>query len=120
MGNMREFEASDGTPAGTGAFPLGGRLKRRTLFVALGVAGVASGLYLGWESLVAAGLAPILLAVVPCAAMCALGLCADRLGRKDACASSGEPSGPKVPDGLRSASTADPGSGLPPAGRSDA
>ena len=39
------------------------------------VAGVAAGLWLGWSSLVAAGLAPLLLGVLPCIAMCALGLC---------------------------------------------
>jgi hypothetical protein len=41
----------------------------------LGLAGVAVGLWLGWSSLVAAGLAPLLLGVLPCIAMCALGLC---------------------------------------------
>ena len=47
----------------------------------LGVAGVAAGLWLGWSSLVAAGLAPLLLGVLPCIAMCALGLCMRRGGQ---------------------------------------
>jgi hypothetical protein len=37
---------------------------------------------LNWGSLVAAGVAPLLLAVAPCAAMCALGLCMSRMGGK--------------------------------------
>ncbi|RDL48023.1 hypothetical protein BLJAPNOD_05250 [Ensifer sp. M14] len=44
------------------------------------VAGTAAvaipGLWLGWPWLVAVGMAPILVAVAPCAIMCALGLCA--------------------------------------------
>jgi hypothetical protein len=50
----------------------------------LGLAGVAVGLWLGWSSLVAAGLAPLLLGVLPCIAMCALGLCM-RHGGKSSC-----------------------------------
>jgi hypothetical protein len=47
---------------------------RRGLIVAAVAAG-AVGLTLGWPWLVAAGVAPILLSTLPCAAMCALGLC---------------------------------------------
>ena len=36
---------------------------------------VGAGLALGWPWLAAAGLAPLVLAVLPCAAMCALGMC---------------------------------------------
>ena len=35
----------------------------------------SAGTYLGWGWLVAAGIAPVLLTLAPCAAMCALGLC---------------------------------------------
>ena len=38
------------------------------------------GAYSSWGWLVAAGIAPLLLSVAPCAAMCALGLCT--MGRK--------------------------------------
>ena len=38
-----------------------------------------AGLAFGWSWLVAAGIAPLLLSVLPCAAMCALGLCMNRL-----------------------------------------
>ncbi len=50
---------------------LGGR---RGLIVAAALVLVA-GLALNWSWLVAAGIAPLLVAVLPCAAMCALGLC---------------------------------------------
>lgn len=50
---------------------LGGR---RTLIV-LGVAALAGAAVLNWGWLVALGIAPLLLALAPCAAMCALGLC---------------------------------------------
>jgi hypothetical protein len=47
---------------------------RRTLiFLAVGVLGAGAALNWGW--LVAIGVAPMLLALAPCAAMCALGLC---------------------------------------------
>ena len=39
-----------------------------------------TGTYLGWGWLVAAGIAPVLLALAPCAAMCALGLCMSQSG----------------------------------------
>lgn len=48
---------------------------RRRLWVVAGVAAVAAGLALNWGWLTAVGAAPIILAVLPCAAMCALGLC---------------------------------------------
>jgi hypothetical protein len=36
---------------------------------------VALGLWLGWEWLAAVGALPLILTVLPCAAMCVLGLC---------------------------------------------
>ena len=54
---------------------LGGR---RGLVLA-GTAVVAAGLAFNWSWLVAAGLAPLLLSVLPCVAMCALGLCMSRM-----------------------------------------
>lgn len=85
---------------------LGGRLSRRTLLIATAAAGMAAGLFLGWNSLVAAGLAPIVLALLPCAAMCALGLCASRLGQKNACSSAQEPA-PKEPSDSAATQAAD-------------
>lgn len=63
---------------------LGGR---RGLIV-LAVAAVGMGLYFSWGWLAAVGLAPLLLALAPCAAMCALGLCMNRGGGKSCSADS--------------------------------
>jgi hypothetical protein len=57
---------------------LGGR---RGLIV-LAVIVIAAGLFLSWGWLAAAGIAPILLALAPCAAMCALGVCMNKMGNK--------------------------------------
>ena len=50
--------------------------------IPLAVAAIAGGVYLSWGWLAAVGVAPLLLAVAPCAAMCALGLCMGRGGAK--------------------------------------
>lgn len=55
---------------------LGGR---RGIIVLAAIA-LAAALALNWGWLVAAGIAPLLIAVLPCAAMCALGLCMNRMG----------------------------------------
>ena len=57
-------------------------LGNRKVLLVLAVAIVGAGLALNWSWLVAAGIAPILLALAPCAAMCALGLCMSRMGGK--------------------------------------
>jgi hypothetical protein len=44
-------------------------------WIALATAVIAAGVVLNWSWLVAVGVAPLLIAVLPCAAMCALGLC---------------------------------------------
>jgi hypothetical protein len=63
---------------------LGGR--RGIIVLALAAAGI--GLYLGWGWLAAIGVAPILLLLAPCAAMCALGLCMNKAGGKSSAAGS--------------------------------
>ena len=65
---------------------LGGR---RGLIV-LTVIALGAGLILNWSWLVAAGVAPLLLALAPCAAMCALGICMNNMGGKS-CASQSKP-----------------------------
>ena len=55
--------------------------RKALVVVALLIIG-AAGLALNWIWLVAAGVAPILLALAPCAAMCALGVCMSRTGDK--------------------------------------
>lgn len=50
-------------------------LGRRRVLVPAAMAIVGGGLLLNWNWLVAAGVAPLLLIVLPCGAMCALGMC---------------------------------------------
>ena len=64
---------------------LGGR---RGLIL-LTVTALGAGLFLNWGWLVAAGIAPLLLALAPCAAMCALGLCMSKMGGKECSTQSG-------------------------------
>ena len=47
---------------------------RRGVMVLAGIA-IVGGLTFNWSWLVAAGIAPILISVLPCAAMCAIGVC---------------------------------------------
>jgi hypothetical protein len=47
--------------------------------VALTAVVAVIGIAFGWGWLVAAGVAPLILSVLPCVAMCALGLCMSRL-----------------------------------------
>lgn len=56
---------------------------RRGLLV-LGGAALTLGIGLNWGWLAAAGITPILLALLPCAAMCALGLCMPGMKKKHA------------------------------------
>src|SRR3546814_3487322 len=72
---------------------LGGR---RGLLILAGLA-VAAGLALNWSWLVAVGIAPILIAGLPCLAMCALGLCMSRAGGKS-CSAAGSNQGPARDD----------------------
>ena len=60
-------------------------LGRRYTLLLIGSAVVLAGGFLSWNWLVALGLAPLLLSVLPCVAMCALGLCMSQTGRR-ACA----------------------------------
>lgn len=64
---------------------LGRQFQPRTRFIALAAVGIGAGLFLGWEWLAAAGLASFVVGLLPCAAMCAAGLCANRFGGKGGC-----------------------------------
>jgi hypothetical protein len=55
-------------------------LRGRRGIVILASVAIVGGLALSWGWLVAAGIAPVLLTLLPCAAMCALGLCMNRMG----------------------------------------
>jgi hypothetical protein len=52
---------------------------RRSLWLVAGLA-LAAGLALKWDWLVAAGVAPVIVSLLPCVAMCALGFCAHKIG----------------------------------------
>lgn len=54
-------------------------LGSRQSIIVLAVIAIAAGFAFNWNWLVATGIAPILLSVLPCAVMCALGLCANRM-----------------------------------------
>nr|WP_064249725.1 hypothetical protein [Rhizobium leguminosarum]OAP90227.1 hypothetical protein A4U53_30370 [Rhizobium leguminosarum] len=54
-------------------------LRGRRGLVLLGTLVLGLGLAFNWSWLVAAGVAPLLLSVLPCVAMCALGLCMKRV-----------------------------------------
>jgi len=67
------------------------QLRGRRGLIPAAVLVAAPALWLGWPWLVAAGLAPLILAVAPCAVMCGLGLCVNMACRKsDAGSSAGE------------------------------
>lgn len=59
-------------------------LSRPRTLIVLAIAAIAAGLAFNWSWLVAAGVAPLLLTLLPCAAMCALHLCM-KPGDKDQC-----------------------------------
>jgi hypothetical protein len=65
-----------------------GWLTRPRLWTIGGIAVMAAGLALNWGWLTAVGAAPVLLGVLPCAIMCALGLCMHRGSGKSCSAES--------------------------------
>lgn len=54
---------------------VGRRIGRQRMLVLAALAAFAVAAAANWSWLVAVGVAPLLLALAPCAAMCALGLC---------------------------------------------
>jgi hypothetical protein len=76
QGTSRDVTAELPCEAGAPASRLilgGGRF-----WLALAAAAVVAGAAFNWSWLVAVGVAPLLLTLLPCAAMCALHLCASR------------------------------------------
>lgn len=57
-------------------------MTNRRIVLVSGVGALGAGLALNWGWLTAGGIAPILLSLAPCAAMCALGLCMRGRGAK--------------------------------------
>ncbi len=84
MEQQHEIRTTNSAPGCNPILTLGGRVSQGTTLTVLAVAGVGSGLVLGWDSLVALGVSTFILALLPCAVMCALGICASRMGKKEA------------------------------------
>jgi hypothetical protein len=80
---------------------LGGR---RGVLILTAIA-LAAGLALNWNRLVAAGIAPVILTVLPCAVMCGAGLCVNKLLGRGACES--RPGNPDQPATTPSEKTRD-------------
>ncbi len=57
-------------------------LSGRRGLVVLAIVILSAALAFNWGWLVAIGIAPLIVAFAPCAAMCALGLCMSRMGNK--------------------------------------
>ena len=77
-----------------------GFLRSRWGLVLAAALAVAGGLALGWEWLALAGVLPLVLSVLPCVAMCALGLCMMKGADGKSCSTqknSGSPVGAKPP-----------------------
>ncbi len=76
---------------------LRGLLRSRLGLILTAAVIVTAGLALGWEWLSAAGALPLLLSVLPCVAMCALGLCMMKGSNGKSCSSQqGSASPPEV------------------------
>lgn len=58
-----------------------GWLSSRNLLIGAAVLGGGGALFFGWDWLAAVGLASVIVAVAPCLVMCALGICASRMGK---------------------------------------
>jgi len=91
---------NSGGPSRSGSFPFGGP---RT-WLALAAVALLGGAALNWSWLAAVGIAPLLLALAPCAAMCALGACMKSGG--DGCKRQEAPESPT--SGSVPVATADP------------
>jgi hypothetical protein len=63
----------------------------RRMLIGAGALAVALGLAFNWRWLTAIGVTPILVSVLPCVSMCALGLCMSRSRGASCHASSAEP-----------------------------
>lgn len=82
MENVRNVEAN-ATAAQECCAPAArsGWANPRNLLIGAALAGGTGALVLGWDWLVAAGLASIIIALAPCLVMCALGLCMSRMNK---------------------------------------
>lgn len=78
-------------PALRRPFSMAGLGRNRLVLGATTLAAVTIVAAWQWSWLIAIGVAPLLLSVAPCAAMCALGLCMHRMGSNSCGSASAEP-----------------------------
>ena len=84
MSIRNSAEAHPRTPSQPLADKLPSWLRGRRGLILLGALVLGLGAAFNWKWLVAAGIAPLLLSVLPCLVMCALGLCMGRMnGSRD-------------------------------------
>jgi hypothetical protein len=100
MKTLRTEKASDTNLTQGALYALRCRLGGRRALIAGAILIVMGGVVLNWGWLVAAGIAPLILAALPCAVMCVLGLCANMMGRKSC---------PNEQNGAKVAATSDTG-----------
>lgn len=67
------------------------RIGKRRALILLGIVLAGAGIALNWSWLAAVGAAPIILSLAPCAAMCALGLCMNKMTGGRSCSSAQPP-----------------------------
>src|SRR6266571_4205439 len=79
---------------------------KRWALIGLAIGGAIAGLALGWDWIVAAGMPPLVVSVLPCVAMCALGMCAMHGGQTSCHGESGTPRNGKVGQSAESPSQA--------------
>jgi hypothetical protein len=84
MTNSRSADATARSPEPRSIETIRRYLGRRWGLLAVAVLMLVAGVAFNWSWLVAAGVAPLILGVLPCAAMCALGLCMMGMSRKGA------------------------------------
>jgi len=116
MESTKQVEGSAATAQGCCA-PAGksGWLSSRNILIGAALLGGGGALLFGWNWLVAAGFASLILGVLPCLVMCALGLCMHRAGKKDAASSVTASLPPSQADVESNATPASPESSPPPA-----
>lgn len=84
MEDVRSIEAHKNNAQNCRAPAASGRwLNPGNLLIAIALAGSVGALFYGWDWLVAAGAASIIIALAPCLVMCALGLCMSRHNKSD-------------------------------------
>lgn len=95
--NQQQFLSSRVVPAGRSISRHLKNLSRRNL-VLIAVALIAVGLAFNSGGLAAAGIPPLLLAFLPCIAMCALGMCKKGGGSGSICSKSSAAGNDKISD----------------------